>query len=93
MPDELVFSLLTPLVKDKSGSLTDPSNYRATALSTTLSKVLELILFERLQLFLHTSSMLNLDLRLITLQLMQLLSSRKQLLCILDKRAQYMHAF
>ena len=55
VPDELVFSLLTPLVKDKGGSLTDPSNYRAIALSTSLSKVLELILLERLQPFLHTS--------------------------------------
>ena len=55
MPDGLVYSLLAPIVKDKSGVLDDKSNYRAIALSTTLSKVLELILVERLQPFLNTS--------------------------------------
>ena len=55
LPAELVYSLLVPLVKDKAGPLDDKSNYRAIALSTTLSKVLELVLIERLEPFLHTS--------------------------------------
>ena len=55
LPVELVYSQLVPLVKDKSGLLDDKSNYRAIALSTTLSKVLELILIERLEPFLSTS--------------------------------------
>ena len=55
VPDGLVFSLLLPLIKNKNGALDDKSNYRAIALSTTLSKVLELILVERLQPFLNTS--------------------------------------
>ena len=55
LPDELAYSLLVPLIKDKSGKIDDQSNYRAIALSTTLSKVLELILVERLQPYLYTS--------------------------------------
>ena len=53
LPEGLIFSVLVPLIKDKSGRLDDRSNYRAIALSTTMSKVLELILTERLQPFLR----------------------------------------
>ena len=55
LPDDLIHSTLVPLVKDKSGMLDDVSNYRAIALSTSLSKVLELILVERIGKFLHTN--------------------------------------
>ena len=55
VPDDLVYSLLKPLIKDKNSDLSDKSNYRAVALSTTLSKVLELVLIERLQPFLTTN--------------------------------------
>ena len=55
LPSGLVFSLLVPIIKDKSSMLDDTSNYRAIALSTALSKVLELILLERLEPLLHTS--------------------------------------
>ena len=54
LPSEFTYSLLAPLVKDKSGALDDRSNYRAIALSTTLSKILELILVERMAPFLVT---------------------------------------
>lgn len=54
-PEGLVFSILSPLIKDKNGIVNDKSNYRAIALSTSLSKVLELILVERLQPYLKTS--------------------------------------
>ena len=55
VPDDVIFSLLQPLIKDKNGILDDMSNYRAIALSTTLSKVLELVLIDRLQPFLITN--------------------------------------
>ena len=54
LPESLIYTLLVPLVKDKSGILDDRSNYRVIALSTALSKVLELILVERLSPFLST---------------------------------------
>ena len=55
LPEGLLYSQVVPLIKDKSGALDDKSNYRAISLSTTLSKVLELILIERLQPFLFTN--------------------------------------
>ena len=55
LPDNLIYSIIVPLVKDKSGLLDDMTNYRAIALSTTLSKVLELLLMDRLGPYLGTS--------------------------------------
>lgn len=55
LPDDMIYSLLVPLVKDNSAALDNKSNYRAIALSTSLSKLLELILVERLSPFLRTS--------------------------------------
>ena len=77
VPDELVYSLLMPLIKDKSGLLGDKTNYRAIALSTTLPKVLELILIERPE---HCCPrvMLSLASILATPQYMQQIKSRKQ---------------
>ena len=54
LPGDLVFSLIVPLIKDKSGKIDDQSNYRAISLSATLSKVLEIILLNRLHSYLHT---------------------------------------
>ena len=92
MPDGLVYSLLAPIVKDKSGVLDDKSNYRAIALSTTLSKVLELILVERLQPFLNTSDA-QFGFNLTILQLMLLLLLKRQLITILSKAVQSACAF
>ena len=55
LPDRMIYSLLVPLVKDKSGTISDKSNYRAIALSTSLSKLLELVLVDRIAPFLSTS--------------------------------------
>ena len=48
-------SRIVPLVKNRGGALDDKSNYRAIALSTSVSKVLELVLLERLAPYPHTS--------------------------------------
>ena len=48
-------SRIVPLVKNRGGALDDKSNYRAIALSTSVSKVLELVLLERLAPYLRTS--------------------------------------
>ena len=54
MMNASVHSLLVPLLKDKGGMIDDQANYRAIALSTTISKVLELVLVERLLPFIST---------------------------------------
>ena len=37
-------SVIIPLVKDKSGDLSDVNNYRAIAVSTSMSKLFEIII-------------------------------------------------
>jgi exonuclease III len=44
LPPSLVRSTIIPLVKCKTGDISDPNNYRAIAISTSLSKILETIL-------------------------------------------------
>ena len=55
LPGNVTHSLLVPLVKNKGGALDDISNYRAIALSTSVSKVFELVLLERLAPYLCTN--------------------------------------
>ena len=54
LPSDMTFSLLVPLIKDNSGPLDVKSNYRAIALSTSMTKLLEFILVEKLAPFLQT---------------------------------------
>jgi len=44
LPKPFMQSLIIPLVKSKSGDLTDVNNYRAIALSTAVSKLFEMLL-------------------------------------------------
>ena len=48
IPKELSSAVLVPLVKNKGGDLSDVNNYRAIAISTALSKILEFVLLQRL---------------------------------------------
>ena len=49
LPTAMTKSLIVPLVKDKSGNLGSLANYRAIALSTTVSKLYEFIILERVK--------------------------------------------
>lgn len=49
LPLEFVRTTIIPLIKNKTGDVSDVNNYRAVALSNCLSKVLESILLECLQ--------------------------------------------
>jgi len=40
-------SIVVPLIKDKSGDLSNPDNYRAIRISPTISKVFELCLLDK----------------------------------------------
>ena len=48
-------SVVVPLVKNKSGDLSDKNNYRRIALSSTISKVFENIILHRLEEYLWTT--------------------------------------
>ena len=48
-PSAFCGSIIVPLVKCKTGNLSDVNNYRAIALSNTISKILECILFKYIE--------------------------------------------
>ena len=56
LPESLMSVVLVPIIKDKSGKITSKDNYRPIAITSTMSKLLEIILLERLSTFLLTTS-------------------------------------
>ena len=45
---------LVPIIKSKSGLISSKDNYRQIAIASVLSKVLELIILERIDMFVYT---------------------------------------
>jgi len=46
MPSQLMSVVIVPLVKCKNGDLSDVDNYRAITLSNSVSKIIEILLFD-----------------------------------------------
>eukprot|EP00118_Oscarella_pearsei_P020720 m.226450 g.226450 ORF g.226450 m.226450 type:complete len:143 (+) comp40026_c1_seq13:1044-1472(+) len=59
VPSQFRSSWIVPIIKSKRGSLSDVNNYRGIAVSSVVSKVLELVLLKRLAYSdaLHTSEL------------------------------------
>ena len=55
MPQSMINSVIVPLVKNKSGDLSDKNNYRPIALSSIASKVFEHIIILMLEEYLWTN--------------------------------------
>jgi len=55
LPTDMLSSIIIPLVKNKSGDLSDKNNYRPIALSSIISKVFEHIILQRLEAYLWTN--------------------------------------
>ena len=47
LPQDMINSIITPIVKNNNGDITDYDNYRGLALSTAASKILEIIILTR----------------------------------------------
>ena len=45
---------LVPIIKSKSGLISSKDNYRPIAIASVLSKVLEFIILERIEMFVYT---------------------------------------
>ena len=56
LPESLMSVVLVPIIKDKSGKINSKDNYRPIAIASTMSKLLEILLLERLSNFMLTSS-------------------------------------
>lgn len=54
MPDSMLYVILVPVIKDKTGKITSKDNYRPIALASIVSKVVETILFNRISMYLET---------------------------------------
>ena len=48
--------ILVPIIKDKSGMINNKDNYRPIVIASTMSKLLEILLLERLSKYLLTTS-------------------------------------
>lgn len=57
IPSALLESTLTPIVKDRRGNLSDIDNYRAIALSSSLTKVFETCILLRYEDLFHTEDL------------------------------------
>ena len=55
LPDLLISTTLIPIVKDKKGNLLDKDNYRPIAITSVVSKLLELIVLAKYERFLNSS--------------------------------------
>ncbi|ELU16585.1 hypothetical protein CAPTEDRAFT_97653 [Capitella teleta] len=54
LPDSMISVVLIPIVKNKVGDINSKDNYRPIALASVLSKVVEMVLLNRLDGYLHT---------------------------------------
>ena len=54
-PSGMLDTTLTPIVKTKTGDVTDKNNYRPIAVATSMSKVMELLILNKTECFLNTS--------------------------------------
>ncbi len=55
LPDSMLSVLLVPVIKDKTGKISSIDNYRPIALASTISKVLERIILDRLSEYVGTT--------------------------------------
>ena len=47
--------MIIPVIKNKSGDATDKHNYRPITISTTMPKVLELLMLHKIDSYLYTT--------------------------------------
>ena len=55
LPSDLTDTVLVPIVKDKTGDISDKGNYRPIALASVVSKVFEMSLLVKLEKYLYSS--------------------------------------
>ena len=56
LPQYMNESVIVPIIKDKNKRVTDKTNYRPICLSNVCSKIIEVVIFNRISTFLESSS-------------------------------------
>ena len=54
LPESMISVILAPVIKDKTGKINSKDNYRPIALASVLSKVLESIILDTIEMYLVT---------------------------------------
>ena len=54
LPDSMLSVLIIPVIKDKAGNINSKDNYRPIALASIISKIVEMIMFDRMEAYLLT---------------------------------------
>ena len=54
LPDSMLSVLIIPVIKDKAGNINSKDNYRPIALASIISKIVEMIMFDRMETHLLT---------------------------------------
>ena len=56
LPSSLLSVVLVPIIKDKAGNISSKDNYRPIALASIMSKIVEIVIMNRIEACLYTSS-------------------------------------
>ena len=56
IPDEMLDTIIVPLIKDKNGNVSDRDNYRPLALTCVASKLFEFLILHRFEHLLYTTA-------------------------------------
>ena len=57
VPDKFGIGIIVPLIKDRHGDVCNSENYRAITISSVISKVFEICLYDKMEQFLHTDEL------------------------------------
>ena len=57
IPDRFGIGNIVPLIKDRHGDVCNSENYRAITISSFISKVFEICLYDKMEQFLHTDEL------------------------------------
>ncbi|KAK2189073.1 hypothetical protein NP493_115g03011 [Ridgeia piscesae] len=55
LPESMLSVVLVPVIKDKAGKISSKDNYRPIALASVFSKIIEVIILGRIEIFLDTN--------------------------------------
>ena len=55
LPESMLSVVLVPVIKDKAGKISSKDNYRPIALASVISKLVEVIMLDRIEMYMNTN--------------------------------------
>ena len=55
LPETVLSVMLVPVIKDKAGKISSKDNYRPIALASVISKLVEVIMLDRIEMYIITN--------------------------------------